>query len=135
MNSGSGRPVRNDEDLGQGVLTEAHGDHARGKTGHWEARIGKQRAFLMRDVMLLTCKMIPKYRICEEKIPRTQNSNDFIIQRVMFTCLFEGATSNRAELDYQIRHDPPRRESLSFIYDSYMQYHGPIPWVLLIPSI
>lgn len=85
--------------------------------------------------MLLTCKMIPKYRICEEKIPRTQNSNDFIIQRVMFTCLFEGATSNRAELDYKIRHDAPRRESLSFIYDSYMQYHGPIPWVLLIPSI
>jgi len=86
-------------------------------------------------VMLLTCKMIPKYRICEEKIPRTQNINDFIIQRVMFTCLFEGATSNRAELDYKIRHDAPRRESLSFIYDSYMQYHESIPWVLLIPSI
>ena len=86
-------------------------------------------------VMLLTCKMIPKYRICEEKIPRTQNSNDFIIQREMFTGLFEGATSNRAEIDYKTRHDAPRRESLSFIYDSYMQYHGPIPWVLLIPSI
>jgi hypothetical protein len=53
----------------------------------------------------------------------------------MFTGLFEGATSNRAELDYKTRHDTPRRESLSFIYDSYMQYHGPIPWVLLIPSI
>jgi len=86
-------------------------------------------------VMLLTCKMIPKYRICEEKIPRTQNSNDFIIQRVMFTCLFEGETSNRAELDYKIRHDAPCKESLSFIYDSYMQYHESIPWVLLIPSI
>ena len=86
-------------------------------------------------VMLLTCKTISKYRICEEKIPRTQNSNDFIIQRVMFTCLFEGATSNRAELDYKIRHNSPRRECLSFIYDSYMQYHGSIPWVLLIPSI
>jgi len=52
-------------------------------------------------VMLLNYKIIPKYRICEEKIPRTQNSNDFIIQRAMFTCLFEGATSNRAELDYK----------------------------------
>ena len=65
--------------------------------------------------MLLTCKMIPKYRICEEKIPRTQNNNDFIIHRVMFTCLFEGATSNREELDYKIRHDAPRRESLSLL--------------------
>ena len=69
------------------------------------------------------------------KIPRTQNINYFIIQRVMFTCPFEGATSNRAELDYKIRHGAPRRGSLSFIYDSYMQYHGSIPWVLLIPSI
>ena len=43
----------------------------------------------------------------------------------MFTGLFEGATSNRAEFDYKTRHDAPRRESLSFIYDSYMQYHGP----------
>ena len=96
-------------------------------------------------VMLLTCKAIPKHRICEEKIPRhriceenipiTQNSNDFIIQREMFTGLFEGATSNRAELDYKTRHNAPRRESLSFIYDSYMQYHEPISWVLLIPSI
>ena len=95
--------------------------------------------------MLLTCKVIlnieyakkryPEHRICEENIPRTQNSNDFITQREMFTGLFEGATSNRAELDYKTRHDTPRRESLSFIYDSYMQYHGPIPWVLLIPSI
>ena len=83
----------------------------------------------------LNLKNDTQYRICEEKIPRTHNSNDFIIQRVMFTCLFEGATSNRAKLDYKIRHDAPRRESLSFIYDSYMQYHGPIPRVLLIPSI
>ena len=61
--------------------------------------------------MLLICKWYPnieyakkrypEHRICEEKIPKTQNSNDFIIQRVMFTCLFEGATSNRAELDYK----------------------------------
>ena len=68
-------------------------------------------------VMLLNLQKIPKYRICEEKRPRTQNGNDFIIQREMFTCLFEGATSNRAELDY--KHDAPRRELLSFIYDSY----------------
>ena len=53
----------------------------------------------------------------------------------MFTCLFEGATSNGAELDYKIRHDAPRRESVSFIYDSYMQYHESIPWVLLALEI
>ena len=52
-------------------------------------------------VMLLNLQKIPKYRICEEKRPRTQNGNDFIIPRVMFTCLFEGETSNRAELDYK----------------------------------
>ena len=90
-------------------------------------------------VMLLTCKKIPKYRICEERYPEHRivrdNNKYFIIQKAMFTGLFEGATSNRAELDTKIRHDAPRRESLSFIYDSYMQYHGPIPWVLLIPSI
>jgi len=85
--------------------------------------------------MLLTCKAIPKHRICEKRyrehricediIPRTQQRNEFIIQREMFTGLFEGATSNRAELDYKTRLDAPHRESLSFIYDSYMQYHGP----------
>ena len=95
--------------------------------------------------MLLNLQSNTEQRICEKNtqnteyanknIPRTQNSNDFITQREMFTGLFEGATSNRAELDYKTRHDTPRRESLSFIYDSYMQYHGPIPWVLLIPSI
>ena len=89
--------------------------------------------------MLLTCEKIPEYQICEEIYPehRTMRNNNkyFIIQKAMFTGLFEGATSNRAELDYKTRHDAPRRESLSFIYDSYMQYHGSIPWVLLIPSI
>jgi len=78
--------------------------------------------------MLLTCKTIPEYRICKEIYPEHRivrtNNKYFIIQKVMFTCLFEGATSNRAELDYKIRHDAPHRESLSFIYDSYMQYHG-----------
>jgi len=90
-------------------------------------------------VKLLTCKTIPEYRICEEIYPEHRivrnNSKYFIIQKEMFTCLFEGATCNRVELDYKIRHDVPRRESLSFIYDSYMQYHGSIPWFLLIPSI
>jgi len=89
--------------------------------------------------MLLTCRKIPKYRICEERYPEHRivrdNSKYFIIQKAMFTGLFEGATFNRAELDSKIRNDAPRRESLSFIYDSYMQYHGSIPWVLLIPSI
>jgi len=57
----------------------------------------------------------PEHRICEENIPRTQNSNDFITQREMFTGLFEGATSNRAELDYKTRHDTPHRESILYI--------------------
>jgi len=91
------------------------------------------------SVMLLTCKMIQEYQICEAIYPEhriaSKNNKYFIIQKAMFTCLFEGATSNRAELDDKIRHDAPRRESLTFIYDSYMQYHGSIPWVLLIPSI
>ena len=46
-----------------------------------------------------------------------------------------GQPPNRAELDYKTRHNAPRRESPSFIYESYMQYHEPIPWILLIPSI
>jgi len=90
-------------------------------------------------VMLLTCKTILEYQICEEIYPEHRivrnNIKYFIIQKAMFTCLFEGVTFNRAELDYKIKHDAPRRESLSFIYDSYMQYHGAIPWFLLIPSI
>ena len=90
-------------------------------------------------VMLLTCKKIPKYRICEERYPEHRivrdNNKYFIIQKAVFTRLFVGATSNRAELDTKIRHNAPRRESLSFIYDSHMQYHGSIAWVLLIPSI
>ena len=90
-------------------------------------------------VMLLTYKMIKEYQIYVEIYPEHRtvrnNSKYFIIQKAMFTCLFDGAPSNRAELDYKIRHDAPRRESLSFIYDSYMQYHGAIPWFLLIPSI
>ena len=48
---GSGRPLdncslqptRKNEDLVQSALTEAHGDHVGGKTGTWEARIGKRR--------------------------------------------------------------------------------------------
>ena len=79
-------------------------------------------------VMLLTCKTIQQYQICAEIYPEHRivrnNRRYFIIQKAMFTCLFEGTTSNRAELDCKIRHDAPRRESLSFIYDSYMQYHG-----------
>ena len=70
-------------------------------------------------VMLLTCKKIPKYRICEERYPEHRIVRDknkyFIIQKAMFTCLFEGATSIRAGLDYKIRDNAPRRESLSFI--------------------
>ena len=93
----------------------------------------------MRHCYALNLQKIPKYRICEERYPEHRivrdNSKYFIIQKAMFTGLFEGATSNRVELDSKIRHDAPRRESLSFIYDSYMQYHGPISWVLLIPSI
>ena len=38
----------------------------------------------IRGCYALNLQNIPKYIICEEKIPRTQNSNDFIIQRVMF---------------------------------------------------
>jgi len=55
------------------------------------------------SVMLLTCKKIPKYRICEGRYPEHRRVRDnikyFIIQEAMFTGLFEGATSNRAELD------------------------------------
>ena len=80
------------------------------------------------DVMLLTCKRILEYQICEEIYPEHRamrnNSKYFIIQKPMFTCFFKGATSNKAELNYKIRHNAPRGESLSFIYDSYMQYHG-----------
>jgi len=69
--------------------------------------------------MLLTCKNIPEYQICEEIYieHRTMRNNSkyFIIQKAMFTCLFEGATKNREELDYKIRHDASRGESLSFI--------------------
>jgi len=54
-------------------------------------------------VMLLTCKTIPKYQICEEIYPEHRTMRNinkyFIIQKEMFTCLFEGATSIRAELD------------------------------------
>jgi len=49
LDSGSFQPARNDEDLGQSTLTEAHGDHAGGKTGSYEAWIEKRRPFLMRD--------------------------------------------------------------------------------------
>ena len=63
------------------------------------------------------------------------NNKYFMIEKAMFTCLFKGATSNRAQLNEKIRHDAPRGESVFFIYDSYMQYHGAIPWFLLIPSI
>jgi len=59
----------------------------------------------------------------EHRIVR-DNNKYFIIQKAMFTGLFEGATSNRAEIDSKIRHHAPCRESLSFICDSYMQYHG-----------
>lgn len=56
-------------------------------------------------VMLLTYKTMPNYRIWEEIYPEHRivrnNSKYFIIQKAMFTCLFEGATSNRAELDYR----------------------------------
>ena len=72
----------------------------------------------------LNLQKIPKYRICEEKYPEHRivrvNNKYFIIQKALFTGLFEGATSNSAELDSKIRHDAPCRESLSFIYDSYM---------------
>jgi len=81
-----------------------------------------------KDVMLLTCKKIPQYQICEEIYPvhrimknnpvhRSMKNNNkyFIIQKAMFTCLFQGATSNKAELNYTIRHDAPGGESLSFI--------------------
>jgi len=55
------------------------------------------------DVMLLTCKKIPKYRICEERYPEHRivrdNSKYFIIQKAMFTGLFEGEKSNRADLN------------------------------------
>jgi len=72
-------------------------------------------------VMLLTCEKIPEYQICEEIYPEHRiirnNSKYFIIQKrkAMFTCLFEGATSNRVEFNYKIIHDAPREESLSFI--------------------
>jgi len=76
-------------------------------------------------VMLLTCKARPKHRICEEKIPKTPKvrrcdtqtpqSNEFIIQREMFTGLFEGATSSKAELDYKIRLDASS-QGVSILY-------------------
>ena len=43
LNNGSWQIARNDEDLGQSALIEAHGDHAEGETGTWEAWIGKRR--------------------------------------------------------------------------------------------
>ena len=46
---------------------------------------------------------IPKYRICEENYPEHRivrdNNKIFYYSKAMFTGLFEGATSNRAELD------------------------------------
>ena len=79
--------------------------------------------------MLLTCKAKPRHRICEEKIPKTPRirrfdtqtpqSNEFINQREMFTGLFEGATSNRAELDYRIILDASS-QGVSILYISFM---------------
>ena len=70
-------------------------------------------------VMLLTYKTIPEYQLCEEIYPKHRimrnNNKYFIIQKAMFTCLFEGATSNRDGLNYKIRHNDPQGESLYFI--------------------
>ena len=69
--------------------------------------------------MLLIYKKLPEYQICKEIYleHRTMRNKKkyFIIQKAMFTCLFEGATSSRAEPNDKIRHDAPRGESLSFI--------------------
>lgn len=47
LDGGSLQPARNDEDLDQSALTEAHGDRAGGKNGTWDSRIRKQRAFMI----------------------------------------------------------------------------------------
>jgi len=43
----------------------------------------------------------------------------------MFTCLFEGVTSNRTGLDYKIRHETPQW-GVSILYIGFI--HA-IPWV------
>lgn len=45
LDSGTLQPARNNEDLSQIALTEAHGDRAGGKTSTWEAQIRKQMPF------------------------------------------------------------------------------------------
>lgn len=49
LDSGGLYPARNDEDLGQSALTEAHGDHVVVQTSNWEIHIRKRRLFLMHD--------------------------------------------------------------------------------------
>lgn len=49
LNQWQWQPAWNDEDLGQSVLIEAHGDCAGSKIIPWELRIGKRRWILMCD--------------------------------------------------------------------------------------
>ena len=44
--------------------------------------------------------------------------------KAMFTCLFEGATSSKAELNYKIRHNVPQWE----VFILYIGFIHAIPW-------
>ena len=52
LDGGSLQPTRNDEDLGQSTLTEAHGEYAGGQSSPWESRNGKRKNFLMNMALM-----------------------------------------------------------------------------------
>ena len=89
-------------DRSRGLKTPKHVSSQKKFAKIWRSHQALESA-LIPLVMLLTCKQYPnremakkryrEHRICEENIPRAQNSNDCIIQREMFIGLFEGATS------------------------------------------